>query len=74
MVATKRMAISANSETFQIPESLPNNDYISFILTVNVLMYKGPYIGEVIELMFSFLLEPQIWGIWFSLVVFALPF
>lgn len=36
-------------------------------------MYKGPYVGGVIELLFSFLLEPQIWGVWFSLVVFALP-
>lgn len=73
MVATKRMAASANSEMFQIPGSLPTNDCISFILTVNVLMYKGPYVRGVIELLFSFLLEPQIWGVWFSLVVFALP-
>lgn len=73
MVATKRMAVSANSEMFQIPGSLPTNVYISFILMVNVLMYKGPYIGGAIELLFSYLLEPQIWGIWFSLVVFALP-
>lgn len=73
VVAAKRMAVPANSKTFPVPGYLPTSDYVSLILTVNVLVYKDPSIRGVIELLFPCLVGTQIWVIWASLRVSALP-